>query len=278
LTTTDCHQDFRQAVDRPEDKIELGRAALAIAVCEYPQLDFAHYLSRIDQLAVTAAARLSGHPTGYRAIAALNRVLFEEHGFRGNRENYFDPRNSFLNEVLERKTGIPITLSVLYLEVAQRIGLALEGVGFPGHFLVRYLGDNEKVVLDPFNRGEIRSRESLQEMLDKLYGHKMPLDPSFLRPITNKQILRRMLNNLKMIYLRENALLKVLPVMEQLVILDPASAEDIRDRGAIYLKLECFNQALEDFQTYLRLAPLANDAGTIGQQIGALRKQVAQIH
>lgn len=275
---TDCHQDFRQAVDRPEDKIELGRAALAIAVSEYPQLDFAHYLSRIDQLAVTAAARLSGHPTGYRAIAALNSVLFDEHGFRGNRENYFDPRNSFLNEVLERKTGIPITLSVLYMEVAQRIGLPLEGIGFPGHFLVRYLGDNEGVVLDPFNRGEIRSRESLQEMLDKLYGHKMPLDPSFLRSITNKQILRRMLNNLKMIYLRENALLRVLPVMEQLVILDPASAEDIRDRGAICLKLECFNQALEDFQTYLRLAPLANDAGTIAQQIGALRKQVAQIH
>lgn len=275
--TTDRHQDFRQAVDRPEGRIELGRAALAIALCEYPQLDFAHYLSRIDQLAVTAAARLSGHPTGY-AIAALNSVLFEEHGFRGNRENYFDPRNSFLNEVLERKTGIPITLSVLYMEVAQRIGLSLEGVGFPGHFLVRYLGPDEEVVLDPFNRGEIRSRESLEEMLAKLYGREMPLDPSFLRPISNKQILRRMLNNLRMIYLRENALLKLLPVMEQLVILDPVCAEDIRDRGAIYLKLECFNQALEDFQTYLRLAPLANDASTIRQQTGVLRKQVAQIH
>lgn len=275
--TTDRHQDFRQAVDRPEGRIELGRAALAIALCEYPQLDFAYYLSHIDQLAVTAAARLSGHPTGY-AIAALNSVLFEEHGFRGNRENYFDPRNSFLNEVLERKTGIPITLSVLYMEVAQRIGLSLEGVGFPGHFLVRYLGPDEEVVLDPFNRGEIRSRESLEEMLAKLYGREMPLDPSFLRPISNKQILRRMLNNLRMIYLRENASLKLLPVMEQLVILDPACAEDIRDRGAIYLKLECFNQALEDFQTYLRLAPLANDASTIRQQTGVLRKQVAQIH
>jgi regulator of sirC expression with transglutaminase-like and TPR domain len=276
--TTDRHQDFRQAVDRPEDKIELGRAALAIAVCEYPQLDFAHYLSRIDQLAVTAAARLSGHPNAYRAIAALNSVLFEEHGFRGNRENYFDPRNSFLNEVLERKTGIPITLSVLYMEVAQRIGLSLEGVGFPGHFLVRYLGDDEEVVLDPFNRGEIRSRESLEEMLDKVYGREMPLDPSFLRPITNKQILRRMLNNLRMIYLRENAFLKVLPVMEQLVILDPASAEDIRERGAIYFKLECFKQALEDFQTYLRLAPFANDASEVRQEVESLRKQVARLH
>jgi regulator of sirC expression with transglutaminase-like and TPR domain len=276
--TTDRHQDFRQAVDRPEDKIELGRAALAIAVCEYPQLDFAHYLSRIDQLAVTAAARLSGHPNAYRAIAALNSVLFEEHGFRGNRENYFDPRNSFLNEVLERKTGIPITLSVLYMEVAQRIGLSLEGVGFPGHFLVRCLGDDEEVVLDPFNRGEIRSRESLEEMLDKVYGREMPLDPSFLRPITNKQILRRMLNNLRMIYLRENAFSKVLPVMEQLVILDPASAEDIRERGAIYFKLECFKQALEDFQTYLRLAPLANDASEVRQQVESLRKQVARLH
>jgi regulator of sirC expression with transglutaminase-like and TPR domain len=205
-------------------------------------------------------------------------VLFEGHGFRGNRENYFDPRNSFLNEVLDRKTGIPISLSVLYMEVAQRIGLLLEGVGFPGHFLVRCLGDDKEIVLDPFNRGEIRSRESLEKMLYRLYGREMPLDPSFLRPITNKQILRRMLNNLRMIYLRENDFVKVLPVMEQLVILDPTSAEDIRDRGAVYLKLECFKQALEDFQTYLRLASLADDASEVRRQIGSLSKQVAQIH
>jgi regulator of sirC expression with transglutaminase-like and TPR domain len=276
--TTDRHQPFRQAVDRPEDKIELGRAALAMAVAEYPHLDCAHYLSLIDQLAVAAAARLGGDSNVSRAIAALNSVLFEGHGFRGNRENYFDPRNSFLNEVLDRKTGIPISLSVLYMEVAQRIGLLLEGVGFPGHFLVRCLGDDKEIVLDPFNRGEIRSRESLEKMLYRLYGREMPLDPSFLRPITNKQILRRMLNNLRMIYLRENDFVKVLPVMEQLVILDPTSAEDIRDRGAVYLKLECFKQALEDFQTYLRLASLADDASEVRRQIGSLSKQVAQIH
>jgi regulator of sirC expression with transglutaminase-like and TPR domain len=276
--TTDRYQPFRQAVDRPEHTIELGRAALAIAVAEYPHLDCAHYLSLIDRLAVTAAARLGGDSNVSRAIAALNSVLFEGHGFRGNRENYFDPRNSFLNEVLDRKMGIPISLSVLYMEVAQRIGLSFEGVGFPGHFLVRYLGDDKEIVLDPFNRGEIRSRESLEKMLYQLYGREMPLDPSFLRGITKKQILRRMLNNLRMIYLRENDFVKVLPVMEQLMILDPASAEDIRDRGAIYFKLECFKQALEDFQTYLRLAPFANDASEVRQQISSLSKQVRQIH
>jgi regulator of sirC expression with transglutaminase-like and TPR domain len=276
--TTDRHPDFRQAVDRPEDKIELGRAALAIAVSDYPDLDIPVYLSRMDQLAASATARLGPEANTPRSIATLNYVLFHEHGFRGNRENYFDPRNSFLNEVLDRKTGIPISLSVLYMEVGQRIGLSLHGVGFPGHFLVKVLGDDEEVVLDPYNQGEIRSRESLEKMLYRLYGREIPVEPSFLRPITNRQILRRMLNNLKMIYLRENDLLKALAVMEHLVILDPGSAGDIRDRGAIYLKLECFKQALEDFEAYLRLAPLAEDASAVRQQIVSLTQQVAQVH
>jgi regulator of sirC expression with transglutaminase-like and TPR domain len=213
-----------------------------------------------------------------QAIAALNGVLFREHGFRGNREDYFDPKNSFLNEVLDRKTGIPISLSVLYMEVAQRIGLSLQGIGFPGHFLVKYLGDNEEVVIDPFNQGEIRSRESLESMVYRLYEGKIRFDPSFLEPVTKTQILKRMLNNLRMIYSRGNDFLQLLSVTERLVVLDPASAEDIRDRGAVYLKLECFKQALEDFQTYLRLAPLADDTSAVREQVASLTQRVAQIH
>jgi regulator of sirC expression with transglutaminase-like and TPR domain len=205
-------------------------------------------------------------------------VLFQEYGFRGNRENYYDPRNSFLNEVLDRKTGIPISLSVVYMEVAQRIGLRLQGVGFPGHFLTKYRGNGEEIVIDPFNAGEIRSRESLENMLYKLYGEKIPFHADFLAPVTTKQILRRMLTNLKMIYLRDNQPMKALSAMERLVILDPVSAEDIRERGVLYMNLECFTQALEDLRTYLRLAPEAQDAGAVRQQIVNLTKQVAQIH
>jgi regulator of sirC expression with transglutaminase-like and TPR domain len=276
--THDPYKDFRQALDRGEAKIDLGRAALTMAAADYPNLDIDVYLARIDQLAADARARLGSEADVHQTVAVLNDVLFREHGFRGNRENYFDPRNSFLNEVLERRTGIPISLSVLYMEVAQKIGLPLQGVGFPGHFLVKYTGVNEEIVIDPFDQGEIRSRKNLQALLNRLYGGNVSFDPDFLAATTKKQILRRMLNNLKLIYLRQNDLTKGLSVVERLLVLDPASAEDIRDRGIIYLRLECFKQALEDLQRYLSLAPRAEDAAAIHEQITALTRQVAQIH
>ena len=174
--TADPYRDFRFAVDRPEEGIDLGRAALAMASCDYPDLDVGAYLAHMDQLAATVTVRSGTEPDVYRSIAALNYVLFQEHGFHGSRENYFDPRNSFLNEVLDRKVGIPISLSVLYIEVAQRIGLPLHGVGFPGHFLVKHTGDSEEILIDPFNLGEIRSRESLETMLHRSYGGRIAFD------------------------------------------------------------------------------------------------------
>ena len=274
----DPYKDFRQAVHRVETEIDLGRAALAIAASDYPNLDIDAYLSRIDGLAGAAEARLAPDADVYRSITALNYVLFKEHGFCGNREHYFDPKNSFLNEVLERKTGIPISLSVLYIEVARRIGLSLQGIGFPGHFLIKYLGDNEEIVLDPFNQGEILSRRSLETMLYRLYGGNIVFEPHLLESISKKQILRRMLNNLKLLYLRKNELIKALSVVERLMVLDPACGEDIRDRGLIYLQLECFKQALEDLEAYLRVAPHAEDALEIRKQVTILIRQVAHIH
>jgi regulator of sirC expression with transglutaminase-like and TPR domain len=276
--TDDRYKDFRQAVEREESSLDLGRAALTLAAADYPDLDIDGYLARIDQLAADARARLGSEADVYRTIAVLNDVLFRQHGFHGNRESYFDPRNSFLNEVLDRRTGIPISLSVLYMEVAQKVALPLQGVGFPGHFLVKYTGVNEEIVIDPFNQGEIRSRKHLQTMLHRLYGSKISFDPEFLAAVTKKQILRRMLNNLELIYLRENEHTKGLSIVERLLVLDPTSAEDIRDRGIIYSRLECFKQALEDLQRYLSLAPQAEDADAIRDQITALIRQVAQIH
>jgi regulator of sirC expression with transglutaminase-like and TPR domain len=276
--TNDPYKDFRQAVDREETTIDLGKAALTIAVSDYPNLDIAAYLSRIDALATTAAGRLGSDADVYRSIATLNFVLFQEHGFCGNRKDYFDPKNSFLNEVLDRKTGIPISLSVLYIEVAKRIGLSLRGVGFPGHFLVKHVGDEEEIVIDPFNQGEILSQQDLETMLHRLYGAKIAFDSGLLEPISKNQILRRMLNNLKIIYLKQNDLIKGLSIVDRLILLDPASGEDIRDRGLIYLQLECFRQALEDIETYLRLAPHAEDAQAIRRQVTALTRKVAQLH
>ena len=276
--TNDTHRSFRQAVQCLDDEIDLGRTALAIADAEYPGLDIESYVARIDRLAAAVQDRSGDEADAYRLIAALNYTLFSVEGFRGNQDDYYDPKNSFLNEVMERKQGIPITLSVLYMEVARRVGLDLCGVGFPGHFLVRYVGKEGEIVIDPFHQGEVRSIQELKDMLDEMYRGRITFQPEFLSPVSKKQILRRMLNNLKGIYLDQGDLIKGLSVVDRLVILEPDSAEEIRDRGLLYLKLECFSQALEDLEAYLRLAPNADDAAEIREQAVYSKQRRTQIH
>lgn len=275
---TDPYREFRQAADRPEEQIDLGRAALSIAQPEYPTLDFSAYLGRINDLALEVVERAGADADAFRSIAALNFVLFQRHGFRGNRDDYYDPKNSFLNEVIERRTGIPITLSVLYMEVAARVGLTVDGVGFPGHFMVKADADGNQVVIDPFNSGDIKTADDLAAMLQHMYGGKLELRKEFLAPVTKKQILMRMLTNLKAIYAKGNDMVKTLGTLDRLLILDPGSAEDTRDRGVIYLRLECYHQAKEDFERYLALAPDAADAGAIREQLVELAKRVVLIH
>ncbi len=278
----DRHSAFRRAVEGPDDRIDLGRAALAIAEDEYPRLQPEVYLARVDALASRARDLSSGETGPYRLIAAVNYVLFTQEGFRGNRDDYYDPRNSFLNDVIERRLGIPITLSVLYMEVARRAGLELRGVGFPGHFLVEYAGAEEetgRVVIDAYDRGEVLWVEELQKILDGLYGAgKVAFRPEFLAPVTNRQILQRMLNNLKSIYLRKESLSPALSASERLVILDPGSAPEVRDRGLLYLKLDRFEQANADLEKYLELAPDAADAGDIREHLEELKKGALRLH
>ena len=274
----DPYREFRQAVGRGEDKIDLGRAALTIALTDYPRLDIAAYLARLDRLAVEVTDRGDAGGKAHRSIAALNYVLFHQHGFGGNRDNYYDPKNSFLNEVLERKTGIPITLSVLYMEVAQRVGLALDGIGFPGHFLVKHPQDGVDIIIDPFHQGEIRSREDLARMLGGLYGGSVELRDEYLKPAGKKDILKRMLGNLKGIYAKTNDLVKLLSVLDQAVILEPGAVDQIRDRARVCLRLEWFAQARSDFETYLQLAPEAKDAAVVREQLVDLAKRVTLIH
>jgi len=275
----DPYEEFRRAVERPEDALDLGRAALVIAESEYPRLDTTAYLARIDELAVSVAKHQTGDESGpHRSIAALNYVLFQKCAFRGNRDDYFDAKNSFLNEVIDRRIGIPITLSVLYMEVARRIGLPLLGVGFPGHFLVKYQDDREEIVIDPFNRGDIRTPDSLQQLLAGLYGKPVALSPQLLDPVTKRQILRRMLNNLKFIYLRQRDFVKALAALDRMMIAEPNLAEDLRERGQVYLALEYFPQAKADFESYLRLAPDAPDAEKIRDQLVDLARRGTSIH
>jgi regulator of sirC expression with transglutaminase-like and TPR domain len=274
----DLYVAFRDAINCPEDHIDLGRAALAIAAQEYPDLKIEDCLSQLDGLAQAVELRIGDEKNPYRIIAALNTVLFRELGFQGNRSEYYDPKNSFLNDVINRKKGIPISLSVVYMEVARRVGLALAGVGFPGHFLVKYHDDDIEILIDVFNDGEIRAREDLDQMLQQLYRGQVSYQPSFVAALGKRDILRRMLNNLKWIYLERGEPLKPLSVLDQLVILDPSAASEIRDRGLLYITLECFAQALDDLESYLRLAPGAEDAAMIKAQIESVRHRFVQIH
>ncbi|HEX6439358.1 MAG TPA: tetratricopeptide repeat protein [Candidatus Binatia bacterium] len=268
---------FREAIDCAEDQIDLGRAALAIATQEYPDLKIDDCLSQLDQLGQAVELRMGDEKNPYRIIAALNTVLFKEQGFQGNHSEYYDPKNSFLNDVIIRKKGIPISLSVIYMEVARRVGLTLEGVGFPGHFLVKYHEGDIEILIDVFNDGEIRAREDLDQMLQQLYRGQVSYQPGFVATLGKRDILRRMLNNLKWIYLERGEPLKTLSVLDQLVILDPSAASEIRDRGLLYITLECYAQALDDLESYLRLAPGAEDAPMIKAQIESVRHRYVQI-
>lgn len=265
-------------MEQPEETIDLGRAALTIALSDYPTLDIDGYLGRLDSLAAEVKQRCGAETDVFRAIAALNYVLFKEHGFRGNRDDYYNAKNSFLNEVIDHKRGLPITLSVLYMEVARRIGLAVDGVGFPGHFLVKTKCDGDEIVIDPFNAGDIKSYEDLQALLDRMSGGKVRFQPGFLAPVGKKQTVKRMLGNLKAVYGRGDEFVKMLAVLDRIIIVDPGAVEDIRDRGAVYLRLECYGQAKEDFETYLRLAPEARDAAAIRDQLAELAKHSVLLH
>jgi regulator of sirC expression with transglutaminase-like and TPR domain len=277
--SNDPYQEYRNAVEQPDDTLDLGRAALAIARAEYPGLDAGAYIARIDALAAEVNKHLTGDESDlHRSIAALNYVLFQKHGYKGNRDAYFDARNSFLNEVIDRRTGIPITLSVLYIEVARRVGLPLRGVGFPGHFLVKYLDQQQEIVIDPFNGGDVKAADSLRQLLAGLYGNSVAWSPRFLDPVTKRQMLRRVLNNLKFIYLKQRDLVKALAALDRMIIAEPNLPEDLRERGAVYQALEYYPQAKVDFEEYLRLAPEAPDAAEITERLADLAARGSSLH
>ena len=257
-----------------DEKIDLIRAALVIARTEYPNLDIEVYAARMEQLARRVAA-LVPHPERQPALAALNRVLFEELNLRGNREDYYDPRNSFLNDVLDRGLGIPITMSIVYMEVARRVGFSLAGVGMPGHFLLKHYGpDGQETLIDCFNRGDILSRQDCQSRLDEIYSGEMTLRPEFLHPISRRQILTRMLNNLKTVYLSTRNFRKALPIADLILVIYPRSSEDVKQRALLRYSMGLHGLAAEDLDQYLKMSPNASDAEEIRQMALSIRRML----
>jgi regulator of sirC expression with transglutaminase-like and TPR domain len=258
-----------------DEKIDLIRAALVIARTEYPNLDIEVYAARMEELARRVAAQASDlNPQ--RTLAALNKVLFEEVQLRGNRDDYYDPRNSFLNDVLDRGLGIPITLSIVYMEVARRVGFHLSGVGMPGHFLLKHYGeDGQEMLIDCFNRGDIVSRQDCQSRLDEIYSGEMTLRPEFLHPISRRQILTRMLNNLKTVYLSTRNFRKALPIADLILVIYPRSPEDIKQRALLRYSMGMHGLAAEDLDDYLKMSPNASDAEETRQMALSIRRMLA---
>ena len=272
---------WKEIAAGPEADIDLVEGALLVAAHEYPELDVAAYQARMDRIAATLKARLRRDIAPVESIVALNRYLFEELGFRGNVREYYDPRNSFLNEVLDRKLGIPITLAIVYIEVGRHIGLALHGVSFPGHFLVKCPARDGVIVLDPYAGGASLSLEDLQQRLRALRGGAAPqadLAQRMLAAAGKKDILARMLRNLKGIYLQRRDFSRALAAADRVITLEPRAADEYRDRAGIYMELECFRAALSDFRNYLMLKPGADDAATVQRRVVELQQIAARLN
>jgi regulator of sirC expression with transglutaminase-like and TPR domain len=277
---------FAQLLGREDGRIDLARACLMIAQDAYPGLDVEHYLGEIERLALRLRGLLPQAGAAEERLVALNQFLFEELGFSGNTADYYDPRNSYLNDVIDRRTGIPITLAVLYMELGRRIGLPLQGVSFPGHFLVRLRLRRGVLVLDPFAGGAPQSEDELRERLRRVVPEgvagnvpvgELPLD-QFLEPASNRQILARMLRNLKGIYREADKPESMLDVLNRMLLVAPDASAELRDRAIVYQRLECYRAALQDLKEYAEREPDAPDQDEVRVRLMELSALCARLN
>lgn len=269
---------FRALVSFPEEELDLLRASLMIAQDEYPDLDVEPYVARLDDWAEKLSEQIPPDAGNETIVRRLNNFLFNEMGFTGNTEDYYDPRNSYLNDVLDRHRGIPISLSVVYMELGRRLGLPLQGISFPGHFLVKFAHQGGEVVLDPFNHGISLGEEDLRRRLHDIFDDEVEQLKPFLVTAGNREILVRMLINLKSIYHNEGQAEQALKVVNRILIVDPALTEHYRDRGLLLNALECYHAALKDLQSYLKAKPEAEDAEPIRKLIIGLQETHSRLN
>ncbi len=263
---------FGALVRLPDREVPLAEAALWIAAEEYPQLTPLAYLRRLDLLAERVRDRLNEETAPLLVLQEMNAVLYEQEGFRGNVEAYYDPRNSYLNDVLDRRLGIPITLSIVYLEVGWRLGLPLTGVQFPGHFLVRFEGEAMRVTVDPFQRGRLRFDDDLQPLLDRLYGGMVRMRDDFLREASRKAMLVRLLMNLKSVHVNTRDDVRALAAVDRILMIRPGAADEIRDRGMLLARSGRVDEAIAELEQYLESAADAGDRTRVRMLIDQLRE------
>jgi regulator of sirC expression with transglutaminase-like and TPR domain len=256
--------------------MRLDRAALLIGAEDeaYKNVDVEKYLALMDEMAQEARSFLEASQAS--ETEAFNYFLFELKRFTGNQLDYYDPRNSFLNEVIDRRVGIPITLSVVYMEVGRRAGLDVEGISMPGHFIVRVreLGLSEALLVDPFH-GVLLTREDCQDRLDTVYDGLVRLSEEHLRTASTPEILVRVLRNLKAVYTRSSLYRQALACVDRILLLTPGEATEHRDRGALLARLERFEEAANETEFYLQTTPDASDSTQVREQLNNIRRQQA---
>jgi regulator of sirC expression with transglutaminase-like and TPR domain len=267
---TDPADAFADLMGRDDEEIELDRAALLFAAPEYPDLDVDASLRSLDRFADLLRPRLAGVRPPAAVIGIFADFLHGELGFHGNPDAYYDPRNSYLNEVLQRRLGIPITLSAMYLALGRRLGLPFEGVGMPGHFLVRYSDPHRPLLVDPFADGAILSDADCEIRLRGLYGPRVNLSPAMLEPVSVRAILFRMLTNLKAIYVREQDWPRAVRTIDQLLLVRPGASSEYRDRGNAHLRTGDFRRARADFEHYLLYALDRDDEPSVREQLALI--------
>jgi len=248
---------FKKLLNQPDNDISLAKAALMIARLEYPELNIDEYLLKIQTMAKEINNRLPVTANAADILKQLNHVLFIEKGYEGNSNAYYDPRNSFLNDVIERKLGIPISLSILYIELGHALGLPLSGVSFPGHFLVKLEISDGAIVLDPYFGGISLNEEDIEERLREYYGTKLDKSRThgILASSSNKEIILRVMRNLRNLYMQEENWGKALPLADIMVDMDADLPDALKARAAIYDQQECHIAALADYSAYLKLSP-----------------------
>lgn len=271
-------QRLRDALRNDDSEVTLDLAALELSAIEFPGLDLEASLFRLDNIAEQLRSQITPQSSGLEFIHATNELLFENLQFHGNEGDYYDPRNSCLNAVLSRRLGIPISLSIVYMEVARRLHRSVSGVALPGHFIVLYQDENSRYWIDPFHHGRILSFEDCCVLANETAGIDVHKEPEALAPVGKQQILLRMLGNLKAIYLRGRALDKARQVLDLLILSKPEFAEEYRHRGLIHLQQLNHRAAKADLEMYLHLEPDALERHQVEQQLLLIERWKASLN
>jgi regulator of sirC expression with transglutaminase-like and TPR domain len=269
---------FADIASLDDESIDLPTAALLIAADEYPHLDLPEYLDKLERIAIDARTASKGLCDPSDVLLAINSVVFLEYGYHGNREDYYDPRNSYLNQVIDRRTGIPITLSIIYMEVARRVGMPLSGVGTPRHFMVKHAGPTGEIYADPFNGGRLMDAAGCAKLVEDLSGGRLELRPEHLSGVGNKQILTRILANLAGVYSAGKDYARAVRAVDRALAINPDHASYYRDRGLLLLAAGRERESIDSLQQYIRLSPGAPDTTSIRASIKKIKAELSRLN